>query len=231
VSVSRTAWWVVALCCVGCGGVGRQRTSFPVTVSASSSVGLVTDSGWTVQLTRARASFDAVRFFEGKVVLARARPWWRGLIISEAWAHPGHYVPGEALGELVAPLEVDLLGGPVTWGEAQALTGEHGSMQLTFASGGVDVAGTATKDGQSVAFTAQFVPPIALEGIRAEHEVSLAGVPADVQLNLGVLLSRIDFALSGASTAPLDPKSPAFNGLARGIEDTSSYLVTWKEGP
>ena len=225
----RSAWGVVLLVAVGCGGVGRERTRFPLSVSASSTAGLVTDSGWAVQLTRARASFDAVRFFEGKVVLARSRPWWRGLIISEAWAHPGHYVPGEALGELVAPLEVDLLGAPVPWGDVQALTGEHGSMQLTFAPAGLELAGTATKGGQTVTFTAQFTPPIALEGIRAEHVVSLARTPAEVRIELGVLLSRIDFSLTGTSTAPLDPNSPAFNGLGRGIEDTSSYLITWKE--
>jgi hypothetical protein len=138
-------------------------------------------------------------------------------------------VPGEALGELVAPLVVDLLGAPVPWGDVQALTGEHGSMQLTFASAGLELAGTATKGGQTVTFTAQFTPPIALEGIRAEHVVSLARTPAEVRIELGVLLSRIDFSLTGTSTAPLDPNSPAFNGLGRGIEDTSSYLITWKE--
>jgi hypothetical protein len=173
-----------------------------------------------------------VRLFEGKVLLARALPrlpWWRTLLVAPAFAHPGHYVPGEALGELVSPVAIDLLAAtPTPWGEASGLTGEQGSLQLTFAAGGLEVAGTATKDSQSVPFTAVFVPSAAIDGIRAEHVVTASGAAVDVRLDLAVIFSRVDFALVGSSASPLDPTSPAFNGLGRGVADTSAYVVTWK---
>lgn len=221
--------WLVAL--AACGGTERQRTSFPVTVSGGVAT-VTTDSGWSVSLTKATAHLDAVRFFEGKVLLGRAYPrppWWRSLLVTPAFAHPGHYVPGEALGELVGPLSVDLLAAtPTPWGEASAVTGAQGSLQLTFGAGGLELAGTATKDAQSLPFTAVFAPTAAVEGVRAEHVVTTSGAGVDVRLDLAVIFSRVDFALVGSSASPLDPTSPAFNGLARGVVDTSAWVVAWQ---
>lgn len=216
---------------VACGGTERQRTSFPVTVSGGVET-VTTDSGWRVSLTKATAHLEAVRFFEGKVLLARALPrlpWWRTVLVPPAFAHPGHYVPGEALGELLRPVTVDLRSTtPTPWGEASGLTGEQGSLQLTFAAGGLELAGTATKDAQALPFTAVFAPTAAIEGVRAEHVVTTSGAGVDVRLELAVVFSRVDFAQVGSSASPLDPTSPAFNGLVRGVADTSAWVVTWQ---
>ncbi len=223
----------LALSCLvllaACGGTERTRRTFPVEVSASSAP-LLTDSGWAVTLTKANAHLASVRFFAGKVLLAQRSPWWRGLLIADAYAHPGHYIPGEALGELVQAADVDLLATtPTSWGTASAVTGEYGSMQLTFATGGLELEGVATKDTQRVEFTATFTPSGTLEGIRFERVMNTAAGFVTVLLDLNVVLSRIDFAQVGTRAKPLDSTSPAFNGLGRGVEDTGAYVTTWKD--
>lgn len=223
------AWFLLLLLLSACGGTERTRRTFPVEVTAKAAP-LVTDSGWAVTLSSARMQLEALRFFEGKVVLARRAPWWQGLLVANAWAHPGHYVPGEALGELVAPLEVDLLASsPTPWGTASAVTGEYGSAQLALGGKGLVLAGTATKGGTTVDFSAEFLPPAALEGVRFEQVMTTAEGTVQVLLDLQVVLSRVDFSSVGSSAKPLDPSSPAFNGLGRGVEDTTAWVLTWKE--
>lgn len=219
---------LTCLSLVSCGGTERTRTSFPVQVGATST-GLVTDSGWTVTLTKATAHLASVRFFSGQAQHVRATPWWQQALISNAYAHPGHYVPGEALGEVLAVLDVDLLAAPIEWGVADAVTGDYGSLQLGYAEGGLEVEGTATKGADTVSFSARFTPPAPLEGASFAHEMMTAPGHVELQFDLSVIFSRIDFARVGSSAKPLDTMSPAFNGYARGIEDVSAYATIWKE--
>jgi hypothetical protein len=214
-----------------CGSTGRTRRTFPVEVTAKSSQ-IVTDTGWTVTLSAATVHLEALRFFEGKVLLSRSMPWWRGLLVSEAWAHPGHYVPGEALGELVSPAAVDLLASASeawAWSTANAVTGEYGSAQLTIVGTGLALAGTATKGAAQVEFSVELAPAAALEGLRFEHTMTSSAGAVQLLVDLSVILSRVDFAQVGTGAKPIDPTSPAFNGLTRGLEDTSAYVLTWKE--
>ena len=224
--------WLVLSCLVlaACGGTERSAITFPVTVKGNTA-NLVTDSGWTVTLSKATAHVEALRFFEGKVLLSRrSPPWWDGLLISTAYAHPGHYIPGEALGELIAPLDVDLLAAtPASWGTAAGVTADYGSAKVTFGGTGVELTGTATRDGQSVAFSGTFLPAIEIEGIKYEATMTTTPGAVEMAIDLSVLLSRIDFSLVGSSASPLDPTSPAFNGFARGVEDTSAYVITHLE--
>lgn len=211
-------------------GTEHTRRTFPVELVGQRAAPLVTDSGWSVSLSKATVHLESVRFFEGQVLVTRRAPWWRSLLISEAWAHPGHYQPGEALGELLSPLELDLLAAePTVWGEANAITGSLGSVQLGFAPGGLQVEGTASRAGQSVDFSGQFEPGEALEGIAFDHELTTAPGSVLLRLDLQALLSRIDFAQVGVSARPIDDQSPAFNGLARGTGDAKVYLLSWKE--
>lgn len=220
---------LLLLLVVACGGTERTRRSFPVEVTAKSAA-LVTDSGWAVTLTKATLHLEALRFFEGKVALARRAPWWRALVVSDAWAHPGHYVPGEALGELVAPLDVDLLAtAPLSWGTASAVTGDYGSAQVTLGGAGLVLEGVATKDTARVEFSTAFLPPAALEGVRFEQVMTTAAGTVQVLVDLQAVLSRVDFAAVGSGAKPLDPSSPAYNGLGRGVEDTTAWVLAWKE--
>lgn len=208
----------------------RQRREFPVEVSASTEA-IVTDSGWNVTLSKGTAHLSTLRFFSGAAQHVQlSPPWWHGLIISTAYAHPGHYVPGEALGEVLADVDVNLLAStPTEWGTADAVTGDYGSVQLGYAPAGIEVEGTATKNGQTVEFSTTFTPPAPLEGASFAHEMTTAPGRVSLQIDLKELFSRVDFSLVGSSAKPLDPMSPAFNGYARGVEDVSVYVTTWKE--
>ena len=216
---------------VSCGAPANVRRTLPLTMNGTAPTA-ANDSGWTVSLTSATATVSTVRFFTGKSLLTR-RFDWSSLLIGTAHAHPGHYLPGEALGELIATTEVDLLSTtPVALGEASAVTGEYGSMQLTFVGSGMRLKGTATRGSSTVRFdTTAYLPPIALEGISFDQKIGTEAGTVNISVLLQSIVSRIDFSATGAAGADgvttFTSADPAFNGFVRGLQDTSSYSVKW----
>lgn len=224
----RLSWIGVLVLATSCGEVAAVQRTFPVAVSATDEA-LVTDSGWAVTLTEARLSLSSARFYTGAVPSLTRRFNPLDVLVSSAYAHPGHYVPGEALGELLADVEVNLLGPGVTWGEATGATGAYGSMEVTVGAAGLHLAGTATKDGQTVSFdTGEFAPPKAISAIAFTHEMTKSAGQVRLAASLRTILSRVDFAQVGAGASPLDRQSPAFNGFARGIEDATAWRASWE---
>jgi hypothetical protein len=227
---------------------GAERRTFPVEVSALLPAG-ANERGWTVTLESAHVSVGPVRFFEGRVLLSRRAPRFDGysLLGGTAHAHPGHYLPGDALGEVLPPRTVDLLAG-ATLGDASAVTGEYGSMELTLRAptpatdaqgvlGGhaVRVRGTARNaDGGTVRFDAMADLPAPVAGVRFEKSLGMEAGRVRIAMDLGRWLGRIDFATAtdpdadGVHTFPAG--SQAQNALVRGVEDTTTYVVTWVEG-
>jgi hypothetical protein len=226
--------FALLLLLVGCGVTEQTRRTFPVEVVVSTSAAPL-ETGWTVSALEGSMSLTELRFFEGRVLVAQ-RSWNPvDLLISTAHAHPGHYVPGEARGELLAARELDLSGRDVlAWDTANGVTGSYGSAKLTFGASGVRVRGTATKGATTVRFdTGALSLTKPLEGIRFEHEMTTAPGTVRLEVDLGVLLSRIEFdkaltAPNAAGVVVFDPSSAAFNGFDRGVTDSSSYRFTWK---
>jgi hypothetical protein len=234
---------------LGCGDekTEGERRAFDVTMTATPSTD-PNEYGWTVTPEAAHVSVGAVRFFEGRVLLSRAPRFdWYSLIGGTAHAHPGHYVPGDAMGEVLNARTVDLLAG--AWlGQANAVTGSYGSLELTFvpptaatdAQGVLEghhvrVRGTATHtSGTTVRFDASVDLPKAIEGVRFERELKQEPGSVRIAVDLAKWMGRINFATvsppdaAGVSTFPAD--SQAQNGFVRGVEDTSAYVVTWVEG-
>lgn len=217
-----------------CGATTEQtRRTFPLEVVVSAPTAAL-DTGWAVTNVSGQASLSSLRFFTGKVLISeRFDPL--SLFISTAHAHPGHYMAGDALGEVLAPITIDLSKrDPQAWGTANAVTGSYGSAQLTYAMTGFRLKGTATKGAQSVAFdTGVFTPTAPLEGLKFDHEMNAAAGTVRMTVDLGVLLSRVEF--DKTNTQPntegvtvFDPASPAFNGLDRGVIDTGSYTLSWQ---
>ncbi|WP_158626578.1 hypothetical protein [Corallococcus interemptor] len=236
----------VALLSLGCGDkTEAERRTFAVTMTATAPTA-PNEYGWTVTPEAAQLSVGSVRFFEGRVLLSRRFDWY-SLIGGTANAHPGHYVPGDALGEVLTPQTVDLLAGG-NLGEANAVTGSYGSLELTLVTptaatdaqnllGGhqAHVRGTATHtSGATVRFDAVVDLPKAIEGVRFERDLQKEAGHVRIAVDLGTWMDRIDFATAslpdaaGVSTFPAG--SQAQNGLVRGVEDTSAYVVTWVEG-
>ncbi|WNG55121.1 hypothetical protein F0U59_10270 [Archangium gephyra] len=231
-------------------GTGAQRRTFPVEMAVQPMTG-PNERGWTVTPESIHVSVGTVRFYEGRVLLSSRWPRFEpyALLGGTAWAHPGHYVPGDALGEVLKTTTVDLLAAqPSVLGEANAVTGDYGSMELTLSSATaasdtqdllrghmVRIQGLAThSDGRRVRFDAEMNLPKPIEGIRFERTLEQEVGRVRITVELARWLGRIDFATaspagaSGVSTFPAE--SQAMNALVRGVEDTSAYVVTWVEG-
>ncbi|MCP3104018.1 hypothetical protein LZ198_34605 [Myxococcus sp. K15C18031901] len=229
---------------------GAERRVFGVEVAAQALSTEPNERGWSVQLERAHVSVGPVRFYEGRVLLSRRAPRfdWYSLLGGTAHAHPGHYVPGDALGEVLVTRTVDLLGEPTSLGDASAVTGEYGSMELslpaptatTDAQGAltghaVRLAGTARNaDGGSVRFDVVTDLPAPVAGVRFEKSLGMEAGHVRITVDLRKWVDRIDFATAtdpdtdGIYTFPAE--SQASNALVRGVEDTTAYVVTWEEG-
>ena len=85
---------------------------------------ITTDLGWTVTVKTLRAASGAFYYFDGEpaFTMATRRSRWRRAVdtlspIGTAWAHPGHYVAGNARGEMLTPYtdhQDSLAGGPLS---------------------------------------------------------------------------------------------------------------------
>ncbi|MCE9671883.1 hypothetical protein LY474_29175 [Myxococcus stipitatus] len=233
----------------GCGSEAERRV-FGVEVAAQALSSEPNERGWTVQLERAHVSIGPVRFFEGRVLLSRRAPRfdWYSLVGGTAHAHPGHYVPGDAMGEVLVTRTVDLLAGPTLLGDASAVTGEYGSLELslptptaatdaqgTLAGHAVRLVGTARNaDGGTVRFDVVTDLRAPVAGVRFEKSLGMEAGRVRVSVDLRKWVDRIDFATAtdpdadGVYTFPAE--SQASNALVRGVEDTTAYVVTWEEG-
>lgn len=149
----------------------RLALTAKVTASAGATVPFTNAMGWSVQLTKAFVATGALYYYDGAPIFSRVEPRLldrvRALVaVPVAFAHPGHYVPGNALGEWLSPSSVDLRA-PSVLGVGQGVTGVARSGSFSFAtpaSGpfaaelGSHVAvleGTGTKDGVIRAFRAE----------------------------------------------------------------------------
>lgn len=220
-----------SLLLVGCDVATQQtRRTFPVEVVVTAPSAPL-ETGWTVTDLTGSMPLTELRFYEGRVLATRWSPM--ELFISTAHAHPGHYVPGSSMAEVLTPLELDLSKRAVLpWGEANAVTGSYGSAKLGF--GTVRIRGTAVKADQTIRFdTGSLTLSAPLEGIRFEHEMDTSSGRVRLEVDLGVLLSRIEFDKHGSTAGAdgvitFDRGSVAFNGFDRGVTDSGSYRFTWQ---
>lgn len=184
---NRTAWGasVVALALLaGCTSStdGSGTTGKSITLRAQVDIqGDLTQPktnalGWDVKVSKAFLSVGALYYFQGDPVLTfqtasreRGGVWGRlaGFIERSAHAHPGHYIPGQAMGQMITPTTVDLLGGRVALSAGTGVSGITNSGRFTWQSppegdkaselsGHVVLAvGTATKGQDVVHFIAK----------------------------------------------------------------------------
>ncbi len=123
----------------------------------------VTAAGWSVKLDKVALQAGPFYYFDGAPPLAlrstrghsEVAQRWLGLGI--AHAHPGHYEPGNALGQMLESSFVDLLEGAVTLPDGDGITGTYRSARFGFyapgtlgAAGVLAVAvGVAEKEGEA----------------------------------------------------------------------------------
>lgn len=210
----------------------QVRRTFPVEVRVSLPTTPL-ETGWTVSDVSGSIPLTGLRVYEGRVLVADWSPL--SLLISTAHAHPGHYVPGESVAEVLAPVTLDLSTREnVRWDVANAVTASYGSAQLELGAAGVRLTGTASRNDQTLRFdTGVFTPDAAITAIPFEHEMTTEPGRLLLTVDLAVLLSRIEFdkglAVPDAEgLTRFDRASQAFNGFERGVTDTSSYRFTWQ---
>ena len=230
---------MVCVSLLGCGddSTGRARVRFPVTARGVDTT-FTTSRGWSVRVTEARVAVGPLRWFEGAPVFA-LRWWERALGVSVAHAHPGHYVPGEALADALTRRVVDLTAGSVPIDTADGVTGaaQSGHVELRPPSADLGPAGTAldgatltvrgeaTLGAQRVRFRGSQQLSLVLEGVTATGAVDAHGW--ELQVSVGRWVDRVDFAALTPATPDAEvvfgSDSQAANALYRGATSVASY--------
>ncbi len=101
-----------------------------------------TSFGWNVTLTKAAVAIGALYYFDGPPAFVRFTPpkltplerFEKFLGLGIAYAHPGHYQAGDAMGQMVTPSSFDLFSAqPGTLGDGEGVTGTFRSARFVFA--------------------------------------------------------------------------------------------------
>lgn len=241
----------------GSGTGGRRITLGAVVTSSTLKAPFTNSMGWNVSLTKAFVSTGAFYYYDGATIFSsntpRRAPLDRLLDvvrIKTAFAHPGHYVPGNAMGQFLTPSSADLLTSNVL-GTGDGVSGIVRSATFSFqtpAAGpfagelGTHVAvleGTATKGGDSRPFRAEID---AADIVNTENANAVEGCPftettmeTDGTVTVTVAMTQwfdqVEFDSIPASTDGQPVLMPADaigrNELVRGMKEGLAYVFSY----
>ncbi len=201
----------------------------------------VTNLGWTVTLTRGAIATGAFYYFSGPPAVIEmanrgsgsGRKWLRTALrslspIGTAHAHPGHYVPGRAMGQELEPFSLDLMAPtPTALPDGEGITGTFRSGTFSFAAPstgpGTDMLGGAVAMLEGIAVKGA-------ETINFRATADLADVQAyakDAQI-VGSTFQEIQVAGDGLVTATVHPAAwfllVNFAGLPPGSPEAPTTL-------
>ncbi|WAS99430.1 hypothetical protein [Nannocystis punicea] len=224
------------------------RVELAVAVDGGQLVDAPTDLGWTIHLDAARVATGDLEFTIQGEMHALARLW--DLLVPPAIAHPGHYAGGDVTGALPGSFVLDWIAGDgVELGRAELLTGNYHGCNIAFrradelpaddplAGHTAQFAGTATKDGQELAFTAILDLDVGASVIGAPFDLDVDEASDDtlgVQLRLhddvsgAALFDGVDFAAldpGDGSPVTIGPGDPAHNLVRRALQSHVFYTV------
>ena len=204
--------------------------------------------GFTVKVDKALLSVGPLYYFDGEPVTASRGPRPPSRFgLGVAHAHPGHFVPGAAVGQMLVPDTVDLAAGPVSLADGSGVTGTARSGRFRFgvppigakASGLsgklVRVEGTFTKAGASKAFVAT-AGVADLQDSAGEDEVDgcvfSSGVitgpgTVTVKIALTTWLDQVDFDKASASDPASLDGTEAGNAFVRGVQKALAYQFSY----
>lgn len=239
-----------ALCVAACApSQEAARVKLSVVVDGSQLVDAVNDLGYTVHLETARLAIGDLEFtIRGEMHSAIASLW--GLVIPTAWAHPGHYAGGDVTGELPGAFVLDfLMGDGAALGEAELIVGDYNGANLNLRRADevpesdplrghtAYFAGTATRDGATITFTAALDAEIGAQVVGAPFEDAVA-VDSEGPLRLRLiardpseeltLFDGLDFAEldgDGDGTVAIVPGDGAHNIVRRVLTSHVFYDV------
>ena len=245
-SLGELAFGVGQTACSGEGTTGGKRVELVTRVRAEST-SFVNAFEWAVELDVALLSIGPLRYLEGAPVASRS-----SFGIRAAHAHPGHYIEGGTLGEMLEPATVDLTAMTEIF-RGPGVTGEALSARFTF------------QDPPAGELSEQLVPHVVLlEGSAASGSTTLrfragarladvtdadgnpfvSGCPFEdgaIDRDGSVLLSvspalwldQLDFSLlapNGNEPVELEPGSTPHQAFARGLKKGAAYLFRYTPG-
>lgn len=241
----------------GVRSTGPSRVSFPVFLRGNHGDGTAASSrGWSVRIEQALLAPGPLRWFEGEPLFdARRRaparaPSFRQRFasylspIGVAWAHPGHYVPGEALADVTARRVIELSSGAsVSLGMADGVTVMSNSATVELHPTGADLGA----DGDRLQGHTLVVRGVARDATRTvrfegalDGDFVIRGVPAHgmidgtrgwaLTIDLESWFDRADFSeLPAPATpdgyAPIGTSGQVFNALYRGASSALAYAI------
>jgi hypothetical protein len=172
--------------------------------------------GWGVTISKAYLSVGSLYYFSGDPVLSQrlkarsvrhnALAWIGDILVQPAYAHPGHYIEGAAMGQMLGATTIDLLGPSVALLDGNGVTGMTSSAEFTWqAPPAGDLAaalnghviltqGTATKGMVTVPFIAK---ADAAEVVDGDNKVEVAGC------SFGAAPGQSGVAMDGDGTVTL----------------------------
>jgi hypothetical protein len=254
---------VLALSIEACstGDTSGQRIVLDTRVElAPNAQTFTTALGWDVTLSRVLVSTGPFYYFDGAPPLVRrGRPHeWRWpstletLGIQQAFAQPGQYKAGDALGQMLSSWSIDLLAGPADLPAGDGVTGIYRSASFSFTSPpegpmanameshAAIAEGTATRAGfPSLTFVATAdladIERSAADGYidGCEFtELDIAdGGRISVQVNPKIWFDLVDFAelTPAANAQPVEfpPDSQPKIAFALGLAQLSAYKFSF----
>lgn len=221
-----------------------------------------TGTHWNVQLTSAALSIGGLYYFDGtpafvKLEAPRRRPFLervQDFFIGTAYAHPQHYVAGNALGQMTDATSTDLFAGATALPDGEGVTGTYRSARLVFPQenagdaaqeldGHVAFAeGVATKDEQTVYFRAfadladikKSSPAGEIDGSAFDETAVEGDGTVTLTVTPSIWFNLVDFSKVEPGTAEepteLAPGETAYIGFALGVAQLSAYRYSFEPG-
>ncbi len=144
---------LVALCAAGCSSSSSDSSGTTGQIIALKTRTEVKDDltqaktnalGWSITISEAYLSVGPLYYFAGDPVLSQRHMDKSSLqyawamvsdwLVRPAHAHPGHYIAGAAMGQMLTPTTLDLLGGSVNLADGDGVTGSTNSAKFTWQS-------------------------------------------------------------------------------------------------
>lgn len=251
--------------CLACSGGESESTTgkriqLRTIVQGNESVAkeFTTGTGWNVTLTAAALAIGGLYYFDGTPAFVELEPPRRPLFeriqrlfVGVAYAHPQHYVAGNALGQMTTSSSADLFAGPTQLPDGEGVTGTYRSARLVLPESNagpladvleqhVAVAvGVATKDDEIVHFRAfaeladieKTSPAGEIDGsVFDEVAVEIDGT-VTLTVTPSIWFNLVDFSEvePGTEDQPteLTPGGAAAIGFALGVAQLSAYHYSY----
>lgn len=247
-------------CSSDAGTSGKRLVLDARIAAAKGSTDFTNAAGWRVKLAKALVATGPLYYYDGETIFAartgspgghgRRVPSLRDLLgIRSAFAHPGHYVPGNAKGEMLTASSADLLIG-TTLGTGRGISGPvrsatfsygapaAGPLAAELGSNAIVLEGTAEKGEERRVFRAE----ISLDETKgADGKPQIEGCPftpvdmaADgvvtVEVSLPLWFDQVEFDAAPKSTdgSPVAlPAGLARNQLVRGVKVGLAYSFSY----